>query len=178
MHYHLRRLEAKDAPLMLEWMHDHDVVENLEADFSTKTIADALQFIEQSRREGGGELHLACVDDNDIYLGTVSLKHINRKNCNAEFAICFRRCAHGTGASSYATEEIQRIAFAEQGLEKLYLYLYSTNERANHFYQKEGFTFEGRQRQQVMYKGRFVDVLWYGITKAEWEVKRQCAVSS
>ena len=45
---YLRKLELKDAPLMLEWMHDPDVVKNLRADFSSKKIEDAIDFIKRS----------------------------------------------------------------------------------------------------------------------------------
>lgn len=34
----LRKLELKDAPLMLEWMHDPDVVQNMQAGFCTQNI--------------------------------------------------------------------------------------------------------------------------------------------
>ena len=37
---HLRRLELKDAPLMLEWMHDTSVVGLLRTNFASKTIED------------------------------------------------------------------------------------------------------------------------------------------
>jgi len=168
MEFRLRKLEKKDAPLMLEWMHDSDVTRNLGTDFASKTLEDAEAFIESAHREGAKDLHLACVDESDTYLGTVSLKSIDRENSNAEYAICFRRCAHGTGAARKATEEILRIGFEELGLNKIYLYLYGCNERANRFYQKAGFVFEGRQRKHAMHKGTLQDVLWYGILRDEW----------
>lgn len=171
MSFHLRQLLEKDASLMLEWMHDENVVSSLGTNFRKKTLEDALSFIHWSLKPECGEVHLACVSDNDEYLGTVSLKHIDQKNKNAEYAICFRRCAHGTGAASYATEQILRIAFEQLQLEKIYLYLYSVNERANRFYQKAGFTLEGRQRCQTLHADAFVDVIWYGILKEEWEAK-------
>lgn len=34
----LRDLELKDAPFMLEWMHDENVVEKLRGKFKEKTI--------------------------------------------------------------------------------------------------------------------------------------------
>ena len=34
----LRKLMAKDAELMLEWMHDDDVVEKLGTNFKEKTL--------------------------------------------------------------------------------------------------------------------------------------------
>ena len=47
----LRKLELKDAPLMLEWMHDPDVVGKLKGNFLNKTLADAETFIRASRQE-------------------------------------------------------------------------------------------------------------------------------
>ena len=41
----LRHLEEKDAPLMLEWMHDPDVVGKLKGNFLNKTLADAEAFL-------------------------------------------------------------------------------------------------------------------------------------
>ena len=54
----LRNLEAKDAPLMLSWMHDANVTGMLRGNFSTKTLADAEAFIAASRTCLSG----ACVD--------------------------------------------------------------------------------------------------------------------
>jgi hypothetical protein len=36
----LRKLKQSDAPLMLEWMHDEDVVHFMKADFQHKTLSD------------------------------------------------------------------------------------------------------------------------------------------
>ena len=55
---HLRRLKAKDAEYMLEWMHDGSVVEFMDADFSSKSLADCLAFIE-SAKDDSDNLHLA-----------------------------------------------------------------------------------------------------------------------
>ena len=44
----LRRLEKKDIPFMLEWMHDKTVVKNLQADFANRTLEDCKKFIENS----------------------------------------------------------------------------------------------------------------------------------
>ena len=84
----LRRLELKDAPLMLEWMHDQDVVEKMQADFASKTIEDCKKFIQDSQNNKM-DLNLAIVDEQDIYMGTVSLKNITEKD--AEFAITIRK---------------------------------------------------------------------------------------
>ena len=99
----LRKLEIKDAPLMLEWMHDKSVVGDLRTDFLQKTIEDVVKFIELSW-ESNTNLHLAIVSDEDVYMGTVSLKYIEENS--AEFAIAVRSEAMRHGYSWFGMTEI------------------------------------------------------------------------
>lgn len=97
----LRKLEMKDAPLMLEWMHDKSVVKDLRTEFTNKTLSDCVDFIKRSLNDTNN-VHLAIVDDADEYMGTVSLKNI--EDYKAEFGITVRACAMGKGFSHYAMQ--------------------------------------------------------------------------
>ena len=132
----LRKLELKDAPLMLEWMHDPDVVQNMQADFAHKTLSDCENFIRVSHTDDKN-LHLAVVDDNNTYMGTVSLKNI--ENDAAEFAITVRKNAMGKGFSKYAMSEIIRIGLEELNLKSIYWCVSPENKRAVKFYDKNGY---------------------------------------
>ena len=134
----LRALEHKDAPLMLEWMHDADAVEHLHANFSTKTEADCAAFIQNSR-DAKTDLHLAVADDDDAYMGTVSLKHIDRETGDAEFAIAVRRCAMGKGYAKFAMEQIIQLGQREMGLKTIFWCVSPRNLRAVRFYDKGGW---------------------------------------
>lgn len=132
----LRKLELKDAPLMLEWMHDKSVVENLRTNFMSKTIDDCEKFIISSQNDRKN-LNLAIVDENDTYMGTISLKNIEGKS--AEFGITIRASAMGKGYSKAAMEKILRIGFEELGLEQIYWCVSPENKRAVRFYDKNGY---------------------------------------
>ncbi len=132
----LRKLEKKDASLMLEWMHDDFVVHDLRTDFASKTIEDCLSFIENSNNTKT-DLHLAIVDDNDEYMGTVSLKNIN--NESAEFGITVRKIAMGKGFSSYGMSEIIKIGKEKKKLKKIYWCVHPDNHRAVRFYEKKHY---------------------------------------
>ena len=54
---YLRKLELKDAPLMLAWMHDKIVTEKLRTDFASKTLLDAENFIKWSWEDKGNVMH-------------------------------------------------------------------------------------------------------------------------
>mgnify|MGYP002859319983 CR=1 FL=1 len=133
---YLRKLRIKDAPFMLEWMHDKSVVENLQTDFARKTLADCEQFICNSQNDYSN-LHIAIVDDNDEYMGTVSLKNLWDET--AEFAIAIRKNAMGTGIASKAMEDIINIGFEEKGLSSIYWCVSPENKRAVRFYDKNGY---------------------------------------
>ena len=162
----LRDLEEKDVDGMLEWMHSNLAKKVFEKDFNKFTRDDVVNFVNNSN-SSDTEFNYACVDDNDEYLGTVSLKNVDYKNKNAEYAISFREKVHGSGAAVYATEEILKKAFDELNLEKVYLNVLDINERANAFYKKVGFKFAGKSRNHIMKDGKFYDLLWYDILKEE-----------
>lgn len=168
MQFRLRKLLEKDAEGMLEWMHDPDVNRIFDAPFATFDKERVLNFISNAQDTSGESIHLACVDEDDRYLGTISLKNIDRVNSRAEYAISMRKAAHGTGASRYASEEILRIAFEEMKLNRIYLYLFSANERADRFYNKFGFVYEGTFEKHALFHGELCDVKWYRMLKSEW----------
>ena len=132
----LRRLELKDAPFMLEWMHDKSVVEDLRTNFLDKTIEDCENFIKNSWNDEEN-WNAAIVDDSDTYMGTVSLKQI--KEVSAEFGITVRACAMGKGYAIWAMKEAIREAFEKRKLEKVYWCVSPENKRAVRFYDKNNF---------------------------------------
>lgn len=134
----LRRLELKDAPLMLEWMHDPDVCKYMKRDFNSMKLENCQAFIKSSQ-DDEENLHLAVVDDSDEYMGTVSLKEIDRQNGIAEFAITMRSAAMGKGYSAFGMREIIRYGLTEMGLKKVVWCVSKQNLRANRFYDKNGY---------------------------------------
>lgn len=133
----LRRFKEKDASLMLEWMHDQSVVENLHSDFASKNINDCKRFIKNSFNNS--TKNFAIVSDSDEYMGTVSLKRIDRNNLTAEFAIAIRKSAMGRGYSWYAMQEIIKYAFETEHLNLVYWCVSKDNLRACRFYDKHHF---------------------------------------
>lgn len=161
----LRKLQQKDAPLMLEWMHDESVVEFMGANFAEKTIEDCLRFIENSENDEGN-INLAIVDEFDEYMGTVSLKHINKTEGVAEFAITIRKCAMGKGYSAYGMKEILAMGLGEVGLSKIYWCVSQRNKRAVGFYDKNGYrrTADIPEIIRVAYtEEQMLDFIWYVI---------------
>ncbi len=167
----LRKLDLRDAPLMLEWMHDPCVVQHMKADFLSKTIEDCESFIVQSRNSSDS-LHLAITDDLDMYMGTVSLKHI--LDNSAEFGITVRSSAMGKGFSVCGMEKIFQIGFEALRLNLIYWCVDPLNKRALQFYEKHGFLPSSCPEQAQGYSDEEkLRYTWFSVTASEWKHGRQ-----
>lgn len=161
----LRKLELKDAPLMLSWMHDERVTRDLRSNFASKTIEDCENFIKASW-EDQANMNLAIVSDADEYMGTVSLKHI--EGGSAEFAITVRSEAMSHGYSWFGMESILEKAFNELNLECVYWCVSRANTRAVRFYDKHNFHEALDIPKKVLDRYESVENLkWYSVLKGE-----------
>lgn len=167
----LRKLETRDADYMLEWMHDAGVVCDMQADFQSKTLEDCKKFIDQSYTEKN--IHMAVVDENDEYMGTVSLKNIDSELSCAEFAITIRSCSMGKGYSRFAVQEILRIGFDELKLQYIYWYVNNHNLRAVKFYEKMRFSHmhDETLKKELIEKNNIYlsDITWYIVKIEQYE---------
>lgn len=170
----IRKLEEKDLAGMLEWMHDEEVTRYLQADFASMTQDAARSFIEDARKQDKHSTawHFAIVDDDDEYMGTISLKNIDHTSKNAEYAIVTSKRAHGKGFARKASEDILAVGFNELGLERIYLCVTTDNVPANKLYQKLGFIEEGVWRKHLFINAAYHDLRWYGLLKEDYEKMR------
>ena len=147
---------------MLEWMKDPDLTENFRFNPEDNNIDSVNNFIDSSICDESN-LHYAITDDNDEYLGTISLKSINKVDKNAEYAIALRKVAIGTGVAKKATRLIIDIAFNELKMKKVYLNVFAENGRAIKFYEKFGFIYEGEFKDHIFLRNEFKTLKWYAI---------------
>ena len=167
----LRMLKEKDAEGMLEWMHDPEIQKSFRFCAENKKKEDVLRFIREAKVEpvDGKSIHLAIVDENDEYLGTISLKNVDLTSANAEFAISLRQNAQGKGIAIQSTQELLELAFNKFGLERVYLNVLSENEKAIRLYEKCGFIYEGEFRKHLFLRGEYKSLKWYSILKEDFQ---------
>lgn len=170
---HLRNLEEKDAPFMLEWMHDPQIQKCFQKNMMGMSLDDAEKFCRTSKNnqltEENRDLHYAIVEEQDEYLGTISLKNIDLVNMSAEYAISTRKCIQGTGAAGEATKLLLKKGFKELGLHRIYLNVLSDNARAVRFYEKCGFVYEGEFRDHICLEEKWKSLKWFGMLEAEFD---------
>lgn len=163
----IRSLVLDDAPRMLEWMQNADISHFFRFSNMIPTDSSVRAFIQNSNSTT--HKHFAVTDDNNEYMGTVSLKNIDPVNKNAEYAIALHMDAIGKGYAQYATDQILNIAFFQLNLHRVYLNVLSINHRAIRFYEKYGFILEGESRDSLFHHGMYQSLKWYSLLITDFQ---------
>ena len=168
----LRKLELKDAPFMLEWMKDDTISRHFNNNFINMRLDDCIKFIRDSDNNKKN-IHYAICNNEDQYIGTISLENFDFKNKNAEYAIVVTKKAMGTGIAKEATDAILKIAFDELSLHKVYLCVSEKNKRAISFYEKYGMTREAIFKRHIYQDNQFHDLIWFSCFNESIALKHQ-----
>ena len=124
---------------------------------------------------GSDHLTFAVVPLADgVARGLTSLYRIDPANGSIEVGgIVYARSLQRTPASTEATYLLARHLIDELGYRRFEWKLDSCNEPSAAAARRLGFTYEGRHRQAIVYKGRNRDTDWFSIVDAEWPAIRE-----
>jgi RimJ/RimL family protein N-acetyltransferase len=93
-------------------------------------------------------------------IGTCQLLNINWIHRSAELQIRIGNEAYQSkGFGSEAVKLLCEFGFSDLNLHRIYLHVFTSNERAIHSYEKCGFTIEGILKQAAFIDGSLIDVI-------------------
>jgi RimJ/RimL family protein N-acetyltransferase len=167
----LRAIEHSDLARYHEWLNDPDVAEGL-WHYLPLSMDDEEAWFEQMRQQDAEQRPLAIEvrEEGDWRLvGNVGLMDLRSANRSAELGIFIgNKSLWDKGYGTEAVELMLRHAFDTLNLNRVFLRVFATNERARRCYQKVGFVPEGTLRQAVFRHGRYVDMHIMSILRHEW----------
>jgi RimJ/RimL family protein N-acetyltransferase len=107
--------------------------------------------------------------DSDKPIGFVALFAIDYVRGNTWVGIGIgERDYWGKGCGTEAMRMAIRYAFVELNLHRVNLGVFEYNPRAQRAYEKAGFVYEGRSRQELHREGRRWDGIYMGVLRPEW----------
>jgi RimJ/RimL family protein N-acetyltransferase len=119
---------------------------------------------------GGRDPLWFAIETDGLFIGQCALFNFNDMNQTCEVGIAIGDKAYwGKG---YGRETIMLLldySFRLRNIRKVFLTTNSTNERALRAYRACGFVEEGRLRQHVWNNGAYVDFVYMGILRDEWQ---------
>lgn len=166
----LRAAERDDLSTFVAWLNDAVVVETLGARGPMSSAAEESWFEQLQAEQGKTRWHfVVCLRDGGRAIGSAGLDALDSVNGKTELGIAIGEPS--LWDQGYGTETIGILldfAFGELRMERVYLYLFSANDRARHVYERVGFVREGTLRRASFRHGQHVDVDIMGILRDEW----------
>ncbi|MGB9522024.1 MAG: GNAT family N-acetyltransferase, partial [Anaerolineales bacterium] len=103
-------------------------------------------------------------------IGDIALMNIDWRNRSAELGISIgEKSFWNKGCGSDAIKLFLKHCFDTLNLERIFLRVHQTNQRAIRAYQKCGFIQEGLLRRAEYKNGTYLNVLIMAILKSEWD---------
>jgi len=134
----------------------------------TTSMAEAWIGSHAERRERGEALHWAITRrDDGVLLGVVGLE-LENGHQRGELGYWIGVPYWGQGYCTEAVRAVVAYAFGVLRLEKLVACHFAGNEASGRVMRKLGMTQEGVLRQHVLKWGQRIDLVFYGLLRAEW----------
>lgn len=168
----LTAVQREYLPKYVEWLNDWEVSQFLVPGVPIPiNIEDETDWFENRRKAGKENLVFAIVTlDRDRLIGNCGLHNIDYKNRSATFGIFIGDKDYlNQGYGTDATRTLLRFAFEQIGLNRVDLWVYAFNPRAQRAYEKAGFNRVGVKRQGLFRNGAFHDEILMDILRDEWE---------
>ncbi|WP_099974936.1 MULTISPECIES: GNAT family N-acetyltransferase [Lactobacillaceae] len=164
----IRPLEERDLPFLNMLFNDKDIMgywyeEPFESIEETENKFQKYLSDESKRR--------FVVEADDKQVGIVELVEIDNIANNCEIQVIIYKTYSGHGYAQLAMKLATEYAFNSLNLNKVYLYVDVSNEKAIHIYKKIGYQVEGQMREQFFSNGSYHDSYFMGILKSEFNKK-------
>jgi len=164
----LRPIEPCDAEVFYYYKNDYEIA-NLLGGFSYGySKLDIVRWI--NNHSGRQDEIIWSIIFNDICIGHVALYKIDHRVGSAEFGIIIgEKSSWGKGVGEICTRLVIDYGFSELNLNRIYLSVLASNERAINLYKKIGFIQEGILRKAQYKNNTYIDVVLMAILRDEYD---------
>jgi len=170
---YLRALRDEDADgPYAGWFNDEEVCRGNSHHVRPYTREAALAYIRETRGRKDCLVLAIALIDGAPHVGNVALQNIDPIARSAEFAIVIgEREAWGKGVGKDAAGLIVRHGFTALNLNRIHCGTLESNEAMRRLALDLGMREEGRRRQAAFKDGGFVDVVEFGVLRAEFSTR-------
>lgn len=164
----LTALKKEDSPILFEWINDRDLV-HYNGPYTPVHESQHQAWFESLKNRDNEYIFAIRLKEGDQLIGSCKLINLNSIHSHAELQI--RIGAKGMQGKGYGVEAVKLLlefAFKELNLHRIWLEVFTTNERAIKAYEKCGFQREGVLRDGIHINGEYIDSIIMGILRSEF----------
>ncbi|MFW6013568.1 MAG: GNAT family N-acetyltransferase [Candidatus Nanoarchaeia archaeon] len=160
----LRKLKLKDTDDIYSCVNDKEVIKWLVSLPWPYKREHAKEFIKKSfsqkKKKTAFDFAICFPDDNRV-IGCISLNKIDNVNRKAEIGYWLSRKHWGKGIMSEALWLIERFAFKDLKLNRIYAYVLEENRSSAGVLEKRSFKNEGKLRKNQKIRGKYYNTIIY-----------------
>lgn len=163
----LRAIRDADAPAFRRWLNDQEIARYMGDRYPMAAEAAAARS-QAANMSSFDNVRLAIETKHGEHVGGVNLFDSSPECRSAQIGVMVGERAYWSrGYGSDAVVTALRFAFDEMNLNRVFLQVWSFNERAIAAYRKIGFIEEARMRDDVYTMGCYHDNVIMGILRDE-----------
>jgi ribosomal-protein-alanine N-acetyltransferase len=163
----LRKFRKEDNQAVYEYGSDEETMKYL-AWQGVQSIEEANQSIATYYMVTPG-VYAIALKDTDVCIGAIDIRLIEEHD-KAHFGYVLNRNYWKHGYMSEALSLVLEHCFKDIGLQRVESTHYKENIGSGRVMQKCGMQYEGLGRREVKIKGKYQDVVYYGILKEDFLV--------
>lgn len=163
----LRRPEPGDLDALYAFKNDPEVAAMLVGFTTGYALQDLREWIEAHRKRSNEVIWTIARAEDNACLGHAGLYDVDQRVRSAELGILIGPPAWGQGIGKKCVAFLLDYGFGELNLNRVWLSVLATNERALRLYQSMGFRQEGVLRQAQFKRDRFIDVIIMSMLRDE-----------
>jgi RimJ/RimL family protein N-acetyltransferase len=165
----LRPFEETDIENTVKWLNDIEFGILIDRILPT-TIHQRKEWFYSISKDKTAITFAIDLNENTVHIGNCGLINIDCRSRRGQIWIYLSDQYIGQGLGKEAITLLLKYAFHYLNLNRVYLYVVSTNLRATKFYERCGFKNEGIFRQHVFLNNQYVDAIWFGILKEDFDL--------
>jgi RimJ/RimL family protein N-acetyltransferase len=167
----LRPFRREDIARWHEFTNDVEIELLSGGDVPRPQVLEAIEgrYTQESSNTGSDSVMFA-IEADEKFIGFCALFHYDNVAHTCELGIIIGDRAYwGRGYGRESINLLVEYAFRLRNFRKVWLTTRATNERAIRAYRACGFIEEGRLRAHEWSAGEYVDVVYMGLLRDEWQ---------
>jgi len=163
-------MTLQDAKVYHTWRNDIEVMKSTSPFLDIYHVEETEGFVNHVILGSDSSRSYIIVEkESNKPIGITSLINIDYKNRNAECIIDIGdRNSWGKGYGTEVMKLLLDYSFLEMNLHRVYLRVFSFNNKAIKLYEKIGFQHEGGSRESIFREGKWHDIIHMAIFQREY----------
>jgi RimJ/RimL family protein N-acetyltransferase len=166
----IRGIEPSDVESFIRWNLNSERARHLDFVWPPTSNASVQAWVEDwsKRKLENDAFHWVIENHDGEAAGSISAHNCNPRCGTFSYGIDIAPEHQRKGYASEAIQLVLRYYFEELRYQKVTVPVHNDNESSIKLHEKLRFQREGTHRRMFYTQGRFVDVLWFGLTAEEF----------